>query len=119
MLRALMVVGLAIGTIGLFVDIQSQAGAKKEPASIKYVMRVAMKGGKDMLCAKVLSGKANDAEKKHLVALFTDLAANKSPKGDAADWKVRTAALLDAAKSDDVKALKKAVDCTGCHNSHK
>ena len=75
-----------------------------------------MAGG---LCKKVASGKASDEEKAQLIALFTDLAANKCPKGDDDDWKTRTQALLKAAKADDAGALKKAADCKGCHSEHK
>jgi hypothetical protein len=116
MLRGLIVSGVAIFGLVLFMDADSQGGDKKKPVSIKTVMKKAMKGG---LCGKVASGKASDDEKKQLVALFTDLAANKPPKGDEADWKTRTKALLDAAKADDGKALKKAADCKGCHSTHK
>ncbi len=102
--------------LALVIDSQVEGGKDKEPASIKVVMQKAMKGG---LCGKVASGKASDEEKAQLVALFTDLAANKCPKGDADDWKERTQALLKAAKSGDAKALKKAADCKGCHSTHK
>ena len=71
------------------------------------------------LCTKVATGKASDDEKKMLIALFTDLAANKPPKGDADEWKTRTAALLKAAKDDDGAALKKAADCQSCHKQFK
>jgi hypothetical protein len=115
MLRGLIVSGIAVFGLVLFLDSDSQGGDKK-PASIKVVMQKAMKGG---LCGKVASGKASDDEKKQLVALFTDLAAAKCPKGEEADWKARTTALLEAAKSGDGKALKKAADCKGCHSTHK
>lgn len=91
-------------------------GDKKDPVSIKVVMQKAMKGG---LCGKVGKGTATDEEKKQLIALFTDLAANKCPKGDEADWKEKTKALLDAAKADDGKALQKAANCAACHKAHK
>jgi hypothetical protein len=75
--------------------------------------------GKPSLLAKVTGGTANAEEKKELVALYTDLAANKCPKGDAKDWKERTQAILKAAKDDDAKALKKATNCQACHSEHK
>ena len=90
---------------------------KEEKAvSIKVVMKKAMAGG---LCKKVASGKASDDEKKELISLFTDLAANTPPKGDADSWKAKTKALLDAAKADDGAALGKAADCKACHSEHK
>ena len=100
----------------LVIDGNVDGAKDKDPVSIKVVMQKAMKGG---LCGKVASGKASEDEKKQLIALFTDLAANKCPKGDEKDWKERTSALLAAAKADDAKALKKAADCKGCHSEHK
>lgn len=90
--------------------------------TIPQVMQKAMKGG---LCTKVATGKASDAEKKELVALFEGLAANTPPKGDAGSWKEKTGALVSAAKAalagdkDAGAALKKAANCAGCHGAHK
>ena len=113
--------GLIVGAMAMFgfvlvMDTNIQGGDKKDPVAIKVVMQKAMKSG---LCKKVASGKASDDEKKELIALFTDLAANKCPKGDEADWKAKTKALLDAAKADDGKALGKAANCAACHKEHK
>jgi hypothetical protein len=115
-LRGMIVAAMVVFGLAILMDSNSEGGDKKEPVSIKIVMQKAMKGG---LCGKVASGKASDDEKKQLIALFTDLAANECPKGEKADWKARTTALLDAAKADDTKALKKAADCKGCHSEHK
>jgi surface antigen len=115
MLRGVIVCAVAVFSLVLFLDSNSQGGDKK-PASIKVVMQKAMKGG---LCGKVASGKASDEEKKQLVSLFTDLAANKAPKGDADSWKAKTTALVEAAKSGDGAALKKAANCAACHKEHK
>lgn len=116
MFRGLIVGAVAVFGLALVLDSQVEGGKDKEPVAIKVVMQKAMKGG---LCGKVASGKASEEEKKLLIALFTDLAANKCPKGDEDDWKARTQALLKAAKADDAKALKKAADCKGCHSTHK
>ena len=91
-------------------------GGDKEKVTIKVVMQKAMKGG---LCTKVASGKADDAEKKQLVELFEALAKATPPKGEADSWKEKTKALVDAAKSADGAALKKAANCAGCHSVHK
>jgi hypothetical protein len=114
MKRGLFAGAVAVFAVALMLDTNVQGG--KEPVAIKVVMQKAMKGG---LCTKVASGKASDDEKKELIALFTDLAANKCPKGDAADWKAKTTALLEAAKSGDGAALKKAANCAACHKEHK
>ena len=116
MIRGLIVGAVALFGLALVCDSNIEGGDKKEPVSIKVVMQKAMKGG---LCGKVAGGKASEAEKKQLIALFTDLAANKAPRGDDASWKEKTAALLAAAKADDGKALKKAANCAACHKAHK
>ena len=93
--------------------------AKKESKpkhSIKDVMKKCMKGG---LCKKVAGGKANAEEKQLLVEMFTSLAANKPPTGNAKSWQAKTTALLKAAKAGDNAALKKAANCAACHKVHK
>jgi hypothetical protein len=74
---------------------------------------------------KIVAGKATDEQKKELVELYTELAKNKPPKGDAKSWKDKTTALVSAAKEVvDGKAagvgdLKKAANCMNCHKVHK
>ena len=93
------------------------ARAEDKPKhTIKEVMKLALKGP---LNKKVAEGKASDDEKKQLVELYESLAANKPPKGDEADWKKRTEALLDAAKKADGMALGKASNCKACHDAHQ
>ena len=116
MIRGLLAAAVAIFALAFLADVSTQGGDKKDPVAIKVVMKRAMAGG---LTKKVANGKANDEEKRELIALFSDLAANKSPHGDAKDWTKRTQALFQSAKTDDVAALKKALDCNGCHNEHK
>lgn len=115
MLRGLIAGGMVVFGLALLLDSNVQSG-EKDKVTIKVVMQKAMKGG---LCAKVASGKADEAEKKQLVELFTALAKNEPPKGDPDSWKAKTKALLDAAKADDGAALKKAADCAACHSEHK
>jgi len=114
-------VALAIGLSG-----DRAAGGKDEPKfTIKEVMQKAHTPGAKSLLKKVSSGKADEAEKKELVALYTALAQNKPPKGDEKDWKERTGKMLDAAKAaakGDEKAaasLAEIVNCMGCHSEHK
>src|ERR1700730_17023597 len=47
---------------------------------------------------KVVAGKATAEEKKTLLELYTELAKNKPPKGEAKSWKEKTTALVSAAK---------------------
>jgi surface antigen len=109
----------AVGVLSLaFFMGGSDAGEKgkdKDKLTIKQVMQKAMKGG---LCGKVASGKASEEEQKELVALFTAMAANTPPKGDADSWKEKCEALIKGAKEGGA-ALKKAADCAGCHGAHK
>ena len=103
-----------------FSGAADKGDAKKDDAkpkhSIKNVMKKCMKGG---LCKKVAGGEASDEEKKLLVEMFTALAANKPPRGDADSWKAKTSALVKAATANDGAALKKAANCAACHKVHK
>jgi hypothetical protein len=101
------------------------SGADDKPKyTIKEVMQKAHKGP---LLKKVLSGKASQDEKDELVIGYTALSLNKPPRGEAADWKEKTEALISAAKAvgkDDkdkqaLAKLKKASNCKACHDQHK
>jgi hypothetical protein len=94
----------------------------------KYTIAEVMKeahSGKPKLCEKVAGGTASKAEAEKLLELYTALAANKCPKGDAKSWEEKTKALVEAAKAciADPKTggakLKAAVNCAGCHKAHK
>ena len=121
MIRGLFASAVAMFALVLVVDSTVEGGKGKEPLAIKVIMKKAHTApkGEMSLLAKVTGGTADAAEKKTLITLYTDLAANKCPKGDAKDWKERTQAILKAAKDDDAKALKKAANCQGCHTEHK
>ena len=118
MIRGLFASAVAMFALVLWMDGSVQGGKDKDPLPIKEIMKKAHTG-KPSLLQKVLKGKADADEKKELVKLYTDLAANKCPKGDAGDWKTRTQAILKAAKDDDTKALAKATNCMACHSEHK
>jgi hypothetical protein len=101
------------------------SGVQEKPKySISEVMKEAH-GGKMKLVDKVASGKASKEEAEKLVELYTALGQNKPPKGDEADWKKRTDALVEAAKlccdgdKEGGKKLKAAAACKGCHDAHK
>ena len=103
--------------VGLVVQAQD-----KPKYSIKDVMVKAHKGG---LMKKVASGKASAEEKKQLLEFYEALAANKPPAGDEADWKVKTSAIVaaarEAAEGDEAaaKKLSDTVKCMDCHQAHK
>ena len=102
--------------------IVSLSGQDKPKYSIKDVMQKAHKGG---LMKKVSQGKATPEEKKQLIEFYESLAANKPPKGDEAEWKVKTTAILAAARAaaegDEAtaKKLSDTVNCMECHQAHK
>jgi mono/diheme cytochrome c family protein len=106
-----------------WVAVSMNSGAQDETkASIKEVMKVAMKGG---LTKKVAEGKATEQEKKQLAGLFAALHSNKPPKGEQSSWDDKTKALVDAAndvlagKAGAGEALGKAANCAACHSAHK
>jgi hypothetical protein len=106
-MKRLFVGVVALLGIGLLVG-GNEAGDAKPKYNIKQVMAKAMKGG----AYKKL-------EKDEQIELFTALAANKPPVGEAADWKSKCEALIAAAKSGDPKALDAAANCAACHKAHK
>jgi hypothetical protein len=114
---ALLAVGL-LAAAGLYL-----AAAEKKPKySIKEVMEEAHKEG---LLKKVASGKGDKEDKDKLLELYTALSQNKPPKGDADDWKDRTAKMVAAARDVSKgeegaeKKLAKTVNCMGCHSLHR
>jgi hypothetical protein len=121
-MRKLLVAGVMIAFGWVALGLVTNAEDAKPKHTIKEVMKACMKGG---LCKKVADGKASEEEKKQLVEHFEALAGNKPPKGEAADWKSKTDALVAAAK--DVAAgkegagaaLSKAANCMACHSAHK
>jgi hypothetical protein len=99
-----------------------RAEETKEPKyTIKEVMR---KAHKDGLLKTVSAGDASEDERKELAELYVALAENKPPRGDEADWKTRTGAMVKAAKAAEKdaetgKQLSKVVICSACHKAHK
>jgi hypothetical protein len=112
---------VAFGWVAFTLSSGAQEGAKPK-YTIKEVMKTAHKGG---LMKKVAEGKASADEKKQLLEFYEALAANKPPKGDEAEWKVKTSAILAAARAaaegDEAagKKLNDTVKCMDCHQAHK
>ncbi len=101
------------------------AGDDKPKYDIETIMDKAHGEKNDKLLKKILDGKADAAEKKDLLELYTELGKNKPPKGDAKAWKDKTSALVTAAKEvvdgkdKGIADLKKASSCMACHKDHK
>ncbi len=125
------VVSIALASTGLIAMAAiAETGPATKPADatatlpIKKIMDKANKGP-DALFKKVMSGKADAAQKQELLELYAMLGKNDPPKGDKTDWDDRTAALTKAAQGvvDDapnaIPALKKAADCKACHSLHQ
>jgi hypothetical protein len=122
---ALVALGIATTTAWYSTAAQKDDKDKDKPKyTIKQVMKKAH-AGKDALLKKVQAGDASKEEMKELLAMYKALEVNKPPRGDDADWKKRTKALVDGAnaavenKKDASDLLKKAADCKGCHDLHK
>lgn len=131
--RFLCIVAAGAFAAGSAIVSFSQAD-EKDPnlAAIDNVMDVAHKGDKkanvEPLCKVITSGKGTHETADQLLKLYKALAAAKPPKGDEADWKTRTEALVTAAEDLDkgdmpskeaISVYKKALDCKGCHMAHK
>jgi hypothetical protein len=110
---------------------EDATGASKPKHTIKDVMKGAYKGDAS-LRSKIAAGTATPAQKAQFLELTEALAANKPPKGDAAAWDAKVAALVKvsrdlldgrtaAAAPDAAKlaAFKTASDCKACHTAHK
>ena len=129
-MRILKVVAPGALLLGLAAGLVAVRAAETAKYSIKDVMDQAHrppKGMKDApsLYKRVTEGDGSDADKKKLVELYTALAADHPKMNDDDDWKMRTEAMLAAAKEvadgkdEGVKALKKAAACGDCHDMHK
>ncbi|QDU95722.1 hypothetical protein Pla8534_35390 [Lignipirellula cremea] len=122
MLRTLVLLAVVASfSLTVFNATSSAADAEKK-ASIKQVMKEAMKGP---LGKKVASGDATPEEQAKLVSLLKDMAAAKPPKGDQASWDAKAKALVEAAEGVQAgtagsgAALTAALNCGACHKAHK
>jgi cytochrome c553 len=101
------------------------AAQEEEVAGVDSIKVIMSKAHKEPLLLKVYSGKADQADKLQLVALYTALAKNRPPRGEIKDWKDRTEAMLKAAKDvaagvkDAEKRLRQVTNCRSCHEAFK
>ena len=102
----------------------SSFSSTKPSMSIEDIMKEGFKG-KGSMAARIGDNTASQADKMRMVYLTQQLALNKAPKGDAADWELKTAKLNRAAIGiqdklpDSLEAWRAAVDCKACHSAHK
>ena len=119
-MRNLVALSVIVG-LGLAVTVVFAAD-KEAKYTTKQVMKMAHKDG---LLKKVVSGKGDEADAKKLLELYEAMAANKPKKGNADDWKAKTAAIVEAAKgvvegkAGAAEALTKATNCGACHKEFK
>jgi hypothetical protein len=112
---------LAFAVVAGNVDKSLAAGDAKY--TIKEVMGEAHKKG---LLKKVYSGDASEKDAKRLLELYTELAKQKPPKGDADAFKATTKKMVEGAKlivdgkkDEGIALLKKTVQCMECHQNFK
>jgi hypothetical protein len=125
--------GVGVGVFGWASSSPAadKGAAKEKDAAagkwtIQEVMEKAHKGKEKSLFAQVVSGKASAEQKAQLVEYYEAMATDKPDKGDLADWKKRSGALLTAAKAVQTKSdakslatLKTAAECKSCHKLYK
>jgi len=97
--RHVLTFGLALALVGTMIVSVTRAADKKY--SIKDVMKAHKKGE---LREKVLAGTATADEKQTLVDMYKAMEEAKPPKGDDANWKKLTKAMVKAA--EDVRDNK-------------
>lgn len=94
----------------------------------KYTIKEVMKqghAGKMSLVKKVVANEAGADEKQMLLEMYKAMAAQDPPRGEAANWKTKTDALVAATqgvidnKDGAAKALETASNCAACHGAHK
>ena len=100
------------------------AADAKPKFTIKEIMKQAHEG-KTSLSKRVSEGMGSKEDFAMLLDYYKAMALQSPPKGDAASWKDKTAALvtategLVAGKDGSLQAYKAAVDCKACHTLHR
>jgi uncharacterized protein (DUF342 family) len=124
MRRVFSIAIFAVAFVALGAMSGLRAADEKKDEKPKYSVKEVMKKHQDLV-KKVKSDTASAEEKKNLLELYIEMAKNKAPRGDTADWKKVNEALVKAtqnvvdAKDGAKDEFEKAADCTKCHNAHK
>jgi len=122
-MKVVVAIVCAVLSAAMLVGLRSSAAEQPAKYTIGEVMKLGQASG---LAKKVATGKGDKADAKKLLELYTELAKNQPPAGDADSWKKKTTALIEAARAavaGDEKAGKllkaSALNCYSCHNIHK
>jgi hypothetical protein len=120
-------IALTVALVAFLATAADKPPRKGPALTVNEIMMKAHQPGRTQrkaLDQRVTEGKASDAEERRLVELYEALARAQPPSGDLADWKARTGKIVNAARAvvrreDGARGrLSRALDCTGCHNSH-
>ncbi len=84
--------------------------------SIKQVMQDVMR---QPVSNKMGDGTASREEREMVLEYVLSLPEIIPPKGNLNEWKTRSNAVIDAARSGNPAAWKAAVNCKDCHSAHK
>lgn len=115
---------LGLGVSLLFAEEPTPKPKPVDQMTIADVMQEAHKRPSQLL-KKVATGRAADAEKRRLKAMYEALSKADPPQGSQDSWKEKTELLVDAAdaavsgKEDASEQLFKAANCSACHDEHK
>lgn len=110
---------LLIGAVTLV-----QAEDKAPKYTVQEIMKALYKG-ENSTHKKIAKGNGAPADYDKLVEYLSALPLNDPPQGDAAGWKQKTTALLDAAaalkagKPDALAQYTKVANCQACHRIYR
>lgn len=110
---------ICVGCFAIAVAV-AQAADKPPKYTVQEIMKVVFKG-EDSAHKKIIKGIATPADYDKLVEYVSALPLNDPPQGDAAEWKKKASALLDAVvalkagKPEALAQYNKTVNCQACH----
>ncbi len=121
-MRIRLIVGSLVAAVVFGGGVMAVNNNVAPPKTVKEVMKIAHKDG---LLKKIQGGSASDEEKKQLLDLYVDMLEGEPKKGDKAEFKAMTNALVVSAakvvlgREGAMDELKKTSDCMACHSKHK
>jgi cytochrome c556 len=118
MVRLVVALTLVLGSVIL------RATEQPPKYTVEEIMKAVFKGD-DSVAKRVGQGKGTPADLDKLAEYVSSLPINDAPQGDAAGWKKKTTAVVDAVtalKAGQAGALtqfNQAVDCKSCHSVYR